>query len=48
MILKLKQSSITTKKDLDKRQIRVDKLHQSQLQQLEVISGLSADDTINW
>ncbi len=29
---------------LDKRQSEVDKLHKSQVQQLEVISGLSADD----
>ncbi|MBE0393096.1 ribonuclease Y [Flavobacterium sp. PL002] len=32
---------------LDKRQIEVDKLHQSQLQQLEVISGLSAEEAKN-
>ncbi|TRX39738.1 ribonuclease Y [Flavobacterium restrictum] len=29
---------------LDKRQVEVDKLHKSQLQQLEVISGLSAEE----
>ncbi|KVV15397.1 ribonuclease Y [Flavobacterium sp. TMP13] len=29
---------------LDKKQIEVDRLHKSQLQQLEVISGLSADE----
>ncbi|MFT5964384.1 MAG: ribonuclease Y [Flavobacterium sp.] len=30
--------------NLDRRQLEVDKLHKSQLQQLEVISGLSAED----
>jgi ribonuclease Y len=33
--------------NLDKRQIEVDKLHKSQLQQLEVISGLSAEEAKN-
>ena len=38
----------TTKiESLDKRQVEVDKLHKSQLQQLEVISGLSAEDAKN-
>jgi len=35
----------TTKiENLDKKQVEVDKLHKSQLQQLEVISGLSAEE----
>ncbi len=32
---------------LDKKQLEVDKMHKSQLQQLEVISGLSAEDAKN-
>ncbi len=40
-----KTNDITSKIEvLDKRQLEVEKLHQSQLQQLELISGLSADE----
>ena len=40
-----KTNDITSKIEvLDKRQVEVEKLHQSQLQQLELISGLSADE----
>jgi hypothetical protein len=42
-ILKQRQLNMQLKSVLDKRQIEVDKLHKSQLQQLEVISGLSAE-----
>jgi ribonuclease Y len=45
MILRQNRQNIPAKlKNLDKRQLEVDKLHKSQLQQLEVISGLSAED----
>jgi hypothetical protein len=43
-ILKQRQLNMQLKSVLDKRQIEVDKLHKSQLQQLEVISGLSAEE----
>jgi hypothetical protein len=43
-ILKQRQLNIAKIEVLDKRQIEVDKLHKSQLQQLEVISGLSAEE----
>jgi ribonuclease Y len=43
-----KAADFTAKiENLDKRQGEVDKLHKSQLQQLEVISGLSAEDAKN-
>jgi ribonuclease Y len=41
--LKQKQLNITAKISFRQRQ-EVDKLHKSQLQQLEVISGLSAEE----
>ncbi len=46
--LEIKTDDYNTRIDfLEKKQVEIDKLHKSQIDQLEIISGLSADDAKN-